>query len=71
MINLKTYLIISLVIIVYSGCVTKEELKEGIYEGLKTGDRITNPEHNDKTNSYQEKDIDYKEYKQQIEKTKY
>jgi len=66
MITFKKYLVISLIIMLHSGCSTKEKFYEGMYEGLKTKERMTNPDYNDKSKIYQEKDINYKEYREQI-----
>jgi len=71
MINFKKYLVILLIVMLYNGCLTKEQFHNGMYEGFKTRERIINSEHNDKINSYQEKDIDYKEYKYQIRKSNF
>ena len=71
MITFKKLLIILLTIILYLGCSTKEQFYEGMYEGLKTRERIIDPKYNDKTDIYQEKDIDYKEYKNKIEKSNF
>ena len=59
---------ISLVVLFFSACAQKEKFYHGMYEGLKTRERMINFEY-DKTISYHEKDIDYKEYKSLREKS--